>query len=451
VRNRIVGLTVIAAVLAIGLFGVPLAGVVAKYLLDDERAELERTADVAALTVSADLARGRTPAALPTAEGGTELALYDRSGARRSGAGPPVADDEVRSAMTGQIVSGEADGDLVVAVPVADDGVVIGVLRAATPRSEVYLRIGEVWLLMLGLGSVAVVAVWLVARWQAARLARPLEQLAGTALALGDGDFSVRAHPAGITEIDSLGSALNVTAARIGDVLARERAFSADASHQLRTPLAGLRLGLEAALEDPGGDLRAAVVAALGTTDRLDRTITDLLALARDTGHASDPLDLCALLDELRAEWHGRLAAAGRPLRISCTPGRRGAVASAAAVRQVLTVLVDNAARHGAGAVDVTVRDVGTAVAVDVSDEGPGIAQSPDDLFRRRSAHARGHGIGLALARRLAEADGGRLTLTRAAPPTMTLLLRADPEPADPDPEPELTDVERAPDRPTAR
>lgn len=427
-RSRIVGLTVVAAVLAIALFGLPLAGVVAKYLIDDERAELERLADVAALTVTADLARDRPPLLLPPTEGGTVLAFYDRSGTRTLGSGPDTADEQARAALAGEIGAGNADDDLVAAVPVAVDGAVLGVLRAATPRSEVYRGIAEVWLLMVGLGSVAIAAACLVSRRLAARLARPLEQLATTAHTLGGGDFSVRAERAGIAEIDSVGSALDVTATRIAGLLARERAFSADASHQLRTPLTGLRFGLETALETPGQDLREALAAAIRATDRLEQTIDDLLALARDTLHRSEPLDLPALLGDVRTEWHGRLAASGRPLRISAAAGLPGATASAAAVRQVVSVLLDNAQRHGCGAVSVTVRDAGTAVAVDVSDEGAGIRQPVDELFTRRSMHADGHGIGLALARSLAEAEGGRLTLSRHAPPTFTLLLPAAPD-----------------------
>jgi signal transduction histidine kinase len=99
-------------------------------------------------------------------------------------------------------------------------------------------------------------------------------------------------------------------------------------------------------------------------------------------------------------------------------------MASAAAVRQVLTVLLDNAVVHGAGPVTVTVRDVGGAVAVEVGDEGPGMPEDGGDLFSRRP-RADGHGIGLALARRLAEAEGGHLRLARPAPPVFALLLPA--------------------------
>jgi hypothetical protein len=87
-RGRIVRLTVIAAVLAIALFGVPLAGVVATYLLDDERSELGRVASVGTLTLSAEIARGRAPTSLRGGDDETSVALYDRSARRILGQRP---------------------------------------------------------------------------------------------------------------------------------------------------------------------------------------------------------------------------------------------------------------------------------------------------------------------------------------------------------------------------
>jgi signal transduction histidine kinase len=274
------------------------------------------------------------------------------------------------------------------------------------------------------LAALAVAATWLVGRWQARRLARPLEELAVAARRLGDGDFSVRIGQGGVPEIDAVGSALNGTARRLDDLLARERAFSADASHQLRTPLAGLRLRLEAALERPDGDLRSAIGGSLVDADRLEAIIEELLTLARaERLDQSDPLDLVALLDELCAQWSGRLALQGRDLTVTADRGVPAPRASAAAVRQVLAVLVDNATMHGRGTVALTVRETGDAVAIDVADEGPGVWEPENVLFARRSETAEAHGIGLALARRLAEAEKGRLKLTRPSPPVFTLLL----------------------------
>jgi signal transduction histidine kinase len=425
-RTRIIGLAVLAAVLAIGLFGVPLGLGVLKYAKSDERTKLLRVADAAAAAVTADVLRGQMPTDLRDPNDGTQLAVYVDPGVRILGNGPPVADLPVYKALHTEINNADLNGDLVVAVPVNHDSNVIGAVRAASPLSGVYREVALVWLAMLGLGGLAVGMVWLVARRQARRLAGPLEELSEAARRLGQGDFTVRTIPADIPEIDSVGSALNSTAGRLDDMLARERSFSADASHQLRTPLTGLRLRLEAALAHPGQDLRQAITDGIAAADRLEQTVEELLALARDTRSSHTiPLDLPALLNEIEAGWHDRLAAQDRALRVAVDPHAPVSLASTAAVRQVLTVLLDNAATHGSGTVSVAVRNAADALAIDVSDEGAGITAPEPELFTRRSRLADGHGIGLALARSLAEAEGGRLRLTQPAPPTFTLLVPA--------------------------
>jgi len=425
VRRRIVTLTVVAAVLAIGLFGLPFAFIVARYYLDDERAELERAADSAALAMADDLSDpGRTPVLPPTAAE-DNVGLYSPDGHLRLGIGPATADSVVMAARDTDLSTGEVGGDLVIAVPVINGATLTGIVRAATPQSELDRRNILTWLAMLGLAAVAVGATWLVARGLAARLARPLEELSASAERLGEGDFTVRAHRAGISEIDQVADALDTTAERIGKTLERERAFSADASHQLRTPLTGLRMQLEDALETPDEDLRGAITSAITSADRLENTIDDLLTLARETRTPRTVMDLDALLDEVRQSWRGMLTGQGRELRIESRELRTESqkpTASAVAVRQVLGVLLDNAVTHGRGTVTVTVRDAGDAVAIDVTDEGTGVSGDLD-LFARGASTGDGNGIGLALARSLAEAEGGRLRLTTPAPPTFTLLL----------------------------
>lgn len=421
-RRRIVAATLLAAVLAITLFGVPLAVGVARYYLDDERAELERLADATALAVSADLVRATVPAALPDAEEATDVALYRPDGRKLLGVGPSRLDSATAETEPGQVVSADDDNDLVLAVAVSDGGRVLGVVRAATPRTEVYQRTALTWLGMAALGALAIAATWAIAHRQARRMTTPLEDLSSAATRLGHGDFTVRTTRSGIQEIDSVGSSLDSTAQRLSELLARERAFSADASHQLRTPLAGLRLQLESALDSPQANLRDTITAGLATTDRLERTIDDLLALARDARPDGGIAPLGAQLAELEQDWHGLLAEQGRALRMVVQPEVADSLVSAPVLRQILTVLLDNALRHGRGTVTVAARDVGEAVAVDVTDEGAGVDVDTDP-FRRREDTVAGHGIGLALARRLAEAEGGRLRLAKPTPPTFTLLL----------------------------
>jgi signal transduction histidine kinase len=421
-RRRIVVLAVLAAVLATSLFGVPLAYGVGQFYLDDERNELERVADVAAISVAADLARGNRPAALPAGAADIDLALYGSTGARASGAGPIDGDRPVERARAGTVDSeDDLHGQLVVAVPVFDGDRVTGVVRAASNYSGVRLRIAGTWAGMLGLAVLAIGATWLVGRRQARRLAAPLEALSRTAAELGGGNFGVRTASSGIPEIDAAGTSLDTTAARLGAMVARERAFSADASHQLRTPLTGLRLRLETALDSPGADLRVAAGAAIEAADRLEQTIEDLLSLAREPVRDGTPLDLAELTREIEQTWEPVLAAQDRTLVVDAHPHPPISTAAPAAVRQVLAVLLDNAARHGRGAVTLTIRDAGGALAFDVADEGDGVADAgplpsrPDD--------GRGPGIGLSLAKGLAEAEGGRLRVSRPAPPVFTLLL----------------------------
>ncbi|QWF80051.1 sensor histidine kinase [Amycolatopsis sp. CA-230715] len=416
-RKRIVTLTVLAAVLAISLFGLPLAVGVARYFTEDEHAVLERVADSTALSVSDELAEGLPVPPVTSPRKGVRVAVYGPGGTRLAGEGPVIADEVVRGAHSDDFVAGDVGGDSAIAVPVLSGARLTGVVRAAISDAEVRHRTAVTWLTMLFLALIAIAATWLVARRLAARLARPLEELSAAAERLGDGDFTVRAHREGIPEIDSVADTLDTTARRIGETLARERAFSSEASHQLRTPLTGLRLQLEAGLETPGTE-RAALEAGVVSADRLEQTIADLMELARHRPAASEPVEVDALLEEVRQSWESLLAASGRELRIVVDQPPRPVVPPAA-VRQILTVLLDNAMTHGRGAVTVTARDASDVFALDVTDEGPGLDRDEDPFGRG----GKGHGIGLALARTLAEAEGGRLRLTVPSPPTFTLLL----------------------------
>jgi signal transduction histidine kinase len=113
-------------------------------------------------------------------------------------------------------------------------------------------------------------------------------------------------------------------------------------------------------------------------------------------------------------------------LRIATAATPAIARSSPTVVREILEVLLANACVHGAGAVTVAVRPSGDWIAVDVTDEGPGVADS-EEAFARRSGSGEGHGIGLALARSLAHAEGGRLAVSASgAHATFTLTLPRD-------------------------
>ncbi|SDM47855.1 Signal transduction histidine kinase [Geodermatophilus siccatus] len=428
-RTRIVALAVLTSVLATCLFAVPLAVAVLDYSVQHERTHLERAASYVAIEVSGEVYDGDPidPEDLEVYDEDYAVAVFDEDGDRQAGAVPGDHSRLLSRALDGEVGSRTGGDLLLAAFPITHSDDVVGAVLVATPRTTVLLNVSVLWGAMAGLAAAAVAVAWLVGRRQARRLARPLEDLEESARRLGDGDFSVRSHRGGIEEIDAVGAALDATAMRLDELLARERAFSADASHQLRTPLAGMRLRLEAALERSDADPRPAIAATLVDADRLEAIIDELLTLARVGQRARDalvePLDLDTLIGELSPEWGARLALHGRDLAVRVDPDAPHARASGAAVRQVLGVLLDNAVTHGRGTVTVAVREAPGAVAVDVADEGPGVHDPENVLFAHQADRRDGHGIGLALARRLVEAEQGRLTLTRVSPPVFTLLL----------------------------
>ena len=425
-RHRILRSIVAVTALAVVVLSVPLGAAVAALYRDDAVRRLVDDAARAGTAVPAPLDPA-DPVELPPTEDGADTAAYRPDGARLAGAGPPAADAVTRAARRGHVASASTGAEIAAAVPVGGQEQVVAAVRAALPLAAVDGRIHRAWLVMAGFGAAAIATAAAVSVWQARRLSRPLESLTEAAARLGGGDFSVRAPSSGVAEIDTVAAAINVTADRLARVLERERAFSADASHQIRTPLAALRLRLESHLMSAPAEQRPAVAGALEEVERLQRTVDDLLRLARDAPRDRGALDVRALLAEMEGPWRARLAALDRPLRVDLPEALPAVAVSVSAVRQILEVLVDNAAVHGAGAVRVGVRERQGAVVVDVEDEGDGVRGDVEAVFARRRSGMGGSGIGLALARSLAEAEGGRLLLVRASPhPIFRLALLAD-------------------------
>jgi signal transduction histidine kinase len=420
-RRRIIRLSTAVTMVAITLFGLPLALGLTRYFVSEEHRRLHDLAVSIAVGVSGDQGLRQLPGNA-NADPAKQFAVYDPTGTKIAGKAPAAAARLVTAALHGTVADGQLDGRYAVAEPVVDGNTVMGAVLATESDGPVSTTVAVTWGAMAALAVAALTISWLLGRRQARMLTRPLEDLAKVAERLGNGDFAVRTTAVGITEIDSVNRSINRTAERLGALLDRERTYTADASHQLRTPLTGLRLQLEAALDDPAADPRQAIRDALITTDRLGKTITDLLALARDTPTTGEPLHLETLIHDIHNRWHGPLAKQGRPLHTTITRLDGTTQASSAAVSQILDVLLDNAYHHGTGEVQVTVRNAINAVAIDVTNHGPAITTSTQQLFQRRSTPAAGHGIGLALAQTLANAEGGRLTLS-APTPTFTLVL----------------------------
>ncbi len=292
------------------------------------------------------------------------------------------------------------------------------------PSRDVNRDVWRAWLTILGAGAVAVGAAGALALFMAKRLAEPLVDLARTAESLGAGDLRPRARRYGVAELDQVADVLDDSAVRISRMLAAERHFASNASHQLRTPLTALSMRVEemAAATDLR-EVKEEAEVALAQIERLTGVVEDLLRGSRAGSASTVLVSVDAAIKQQVDEWRPPFVHVGRRIVISGRPGLV-AVATPGRIAQSLAVLFENALVHGAGTVQVTTRAIGGKVIIEISDEGTGVpAELAPRIFERRVSGREGTGLGLALARQLVEADGGRMELTGQVPPTFSIFL----------------------------
>lgn len=393
-RSQVRRAIALVAVLALLLFGVPLAIVMSRLIESQARTSLQRDATRTVAVVPDNTLEADKALNVPKGTGDTRLGVYDAAGQLVAGVGPK------RSPLAARVADGKEHdgrdlGDLAVAVPVLSDTTVVGSVRAALPAGVVHRRAYEAWTLLLALGLFVVGLAMLLARRAARRISDPFEHLTDAARGLGAGRYELELTPSGMPEADAAGQALQDSARQIDALLRHEREFVRDASHQLRTPLAGVQLFLG---QDPPD-----VAAALERARHLETTIADLIAVRRRPEGVCDPTSVAG---EAVARWH----TAARPVTLRADVGLPVAM-PAAALRQSLDVLLDNALRHGQAPVTLTVEPSGDAVVLEVADQGAGFG-----------ADSR-HGTGLQLVTGIVERAGGSLLVRRRAPHARVALL----------------------------
>ncbi len=283
----------------------------------------------------------------------------------------------------------------------------VGPLRLESPRR--------------GIVVAALIISALVCYWLTRQLVRPIRRIGAAAHALGGGDLRARAAlDAGGSELIALGRQFDEMAARVEALLTGQRELLRNVSHELRSPLARLRLALELARSNEAR-LDSALARIERETIALDGLIAQVLRLAR----VSDPeapfpvsaLDLAALLQPIIADARFEAGAAGRDLQFRNTANTVQVLAPAELLSAAIENVVRNALRYSDSSVEVTlVADDGRAT-VTVEDDGPGVpAESLDAIFEpfHRTAVARerdsgGEGIGLAITRAVVGRVGGRV------------------------------------------
>jgi signal transduction histidine kinase len=416
-------------------------------LLSALHASLVRALDLSArqgaVEVAALLDEGRLPSPVPVAPGTLTIQVLDATGRITNispGADrlvPMLPPAQARAAArTGQArtLAGPPLGLpsllRVVAVGAAGHHVVIAAI-SYTQASDSLATLAKV----LAIGTPLLFGLLALATWLlTGSTLRPIAALRrGAAEVTGTGVPRALPVPPARDEVRLLAVTLNDMLARLAEAQQRQRDLVSDTAHELRSPIASIRAQLEVALDHPDGlDWTETARDVHADTLRLARLTEDLLLLARLDGQPlrRKPTDLAAVCESVAA----RYATARVPVRTEAEgpgPSERCVVAGDQdALARLLVNLLDNAVRHAASRVCVSVRADGGWAVLTVTDDGPGIA--PEDAERAFGRFARlddarsrpggkgaaeeGAGLGLAIVKSTAEAHGGSVSLGDAGP-----------------------------------
>ncbi len=332
--------------------------------------------------------------------------------------------------VLGTLATHEAIGSLRYAVlPVKDAGPTVGAVLVALPLSDISFGPAELLRSMFLVGPLILLGALVLGYWLAGRRLRPLDRMIDEVEAITDGTSLHRRLAVPLTgdELSRLAVTVNRMISRLEQSFASLRRFTADASHELKTPLMVVRAGVERALtrpEIPAESLES-LDQALEQTNFMTELVDNLLTLARaDEGRAALVLEECDLREVVAdvyetagilGESAGVLVAAHTPDRPVLIPADRGRI------RQMLLNLLTNAIKYTPrdGRVDIELEDHESQVVFSVRDTGIGIAAGDlehifdrfwrADVARSRAGGRSGVGLGLAISKWIAEAHGGRI------------------------------------------
>ncbi|MBO8192570.1 HAMP domain-containing histidine kinase [Streptomyces oryzae] len=332
-----------------------------------------------------------------------------------------------------QVWPWQSDGRIAVASPVIRDGDVAAVVLTDSPTGPMRSRILRGWLaiaageaaaMLLALGAALRLTGWVL---------KPVRTLDRAAHEIATGKLTSRVvDSVGPPELRRLAHSFNEMAGNVESALEQQRAFVADASHQLRNPLSALLLRIELlALELPDGNEEMASVRAEGK--RLARVLDDLLdlALAEHSGTAQVQLtDVAEIAAERVAAWRPSAEQKGVELTSAGQSAATG-WADPVALSSALDAVVDNAVKFTpeGGTVTVTVRAEGDAVTVETADGGPGLTDEElervGDRFWRSGRHQNvsGSGLGLSITRALLSGGGAKLSFAHNEPQGLRVLI----------------------------
>jgi signal transduction histidine kinase len=342
---------------------------------------------------------------------------------------PEVVEALAGTVSIGRRFSTTANQELLyVAVPILNGSQTLGAVRLTFPASVVDDAVNQ---RLRGISSVAGITLLvsaLVALLLAVGITRRLSNLKNVTEEFTKGNYKVRAEiNGGAPEIRSLARSFNAMADQLDKLIAQQKAFAGDASHQLRTPLTALQLRLERATEmletDPAGAAER-IEAAMVETDRLQRLVEGLLVLSRSENSdkiTRDKFDASRIAHERFENWEALANEQDVSLALE-VPESANVFAIPGALEQVIDNYVDNALGIVPTNSKITIRiSVDSEFTkVSVIDEGPGIPEADIakafNRFWRARSDTHGSGLGLAIVDRLATASGGRAELVNLSP-----------------------------------
>ena len=331
----------------------------------------------------------------------------------------------------GPEVSGRHDGELRVTVNVGSmaRGHSPGALVLARPTGELDARLRVLWSWLIAVAAIGLLAAAAVAVILARWVGRPLTALDGAAQQLGGGALDTRSPTGhGPPEVRRLARTFNTMAGRLETLVHGHQAMMADVSHQLRTPLAALRLRLDLLSQDADRATATELAAAQGEIARLSRLVDGLLAVARAENVVGTPVEVAvdAVLGDRAAAWRPVAEERGVELTTAC-PGPVRASLGDGHLEQIVDNLLANALdvvpTGGTVKVSAAVTDQGARLTV--VDDGPGMSQQQQEAAFRRFASTTppGTGLGLAIVYRLVTSNGGAAALSDTPGGGLTVTL----------------------------
>jgi signal transduction histidine kinase len=322
-----------------------------------------------------------------------------------------------RARATGELVTRVRNDQVLVVAPVRSNGVTVGMAALMRPTRQLEFSLRTFWLTLALIATAALAAAILIGIGLSRWAARPLALLGASARKLGEGDLGARAPADGPAEVRELSETFNAMGCRLETLIHGHRAMLADVSHQLRTPLAALRLQLEA-LAAEAGHGSAEFSAPLSEVARLGRMVDGLLAVARAENATPDivPVSVSEVVAERTAAWtpvaddQGVSLQADSPLTVRVGLGD-------GYLEQILDNLIANAieATTAGDRITVTAAPTARGARITVADNGPGMSQADMERAFLRFAsttNPRGSGLGLAIVYRLAAVGGGGAALS---------------------------------------